>query len=168
MKKIAFFMLIVAAFLLSACGTTVNVKPTDGSLPSEESLKLSFASVAIEVKTEVEDSQEEAQMFKDFLANEFKERNITVAESGTDAKMMVIIKHLKKVSKTSRFFWGSLAGSAEIKADIAIKTKTANSSFFVNASARGASGFSDYMSAYGGSTEDLLNRTAKKIAEKIL
>jgi hypothetical protein len=132
MRKIFVSILVVIAFLLPACGTTVNIKPTEESMSDKELPKLSFTSIAIEVKTEVEDSQEEAQMFKEFLTNEFKEKNIAVAESGTDAKMVVMIKNLEKVSKTSRWFWGSLSGSAELKAEITIKTKNANPlNFFI-------------------------------------
>jgi len=161
-------LLIAAAAVIAGCGTTVNVKP-EGSMSGKEIPKLSFASIAIEVKTEVEDSQDAVKMFKESLANEFKERNITVVDNGADAKMVVEIKHLKKVSKTSRFFWGSLSGSAELKAKITITVKNSKSlNFSIDSSARGASGLGDFMTGYGGSTDDLLNRGAKKIIEEIL
>lgn len=133
-------------------------------MPSEESLKLSFASVAIEVKTEVEDSQEEAQMLKDFLVNEFKERNITVAESGTDAKMMVIIKHLKKVSGATRFWLWPFASftNAELKTEVVIVTAKNNLSFLVDISAgSGVSGLT-------GTTNGVLKETAVMIYKKII
>ncbi len=167
MKKVLIFVLIVIAFLMSACGTTINLKPIEKSIPDKEFPKMFFTSIAIEVKTEVEDCREEIQMFKKFLTNEFKERKITVVESETDTKMMVVIKHLKRVSKTGRFFWGSLAGSAELKAEIIITKDISTLSFFIDTSSQGASGVGDFLTGYGGSTDDLLNRTAKKIVEYI-
>jgi len=163
-----FFLIIAAAAVMAGCGTTVNVKP-DESMSGKEIPKLSFTSISIEVKTEVEDSQEEVQMFKNLLENEFNSRNIAVAELGADAKMVVIISHLKKVSKTSRFFWGSLSGSAELKAKITITVKNSKSlNFSIDSSARGVSGLGDFATGYGGSTDDLLDRGAKKIIEEIL
>jgi len=167
-RIVMFFLLIAAAAVMAGCGTTVNVKPEE-SMSGKEIPKLSFTSISIEVKTEVEDSQEEVQMFKKLLENEFNSRNIAVAESGTDAKMVVAINHLKKVSKTSRFFWGSLSGSAELKAKITITVKNSKSlNFSIDSSARGASSAGDWFTGYGGSTDDLLNRGAKKIIEEIL
>mgnify|MGYP006891165885 CR=1 FL=1 len=173
MKK--FLLLIMVLALVSACGTTVNIKP-EGAVSDSDSAKklpkLSFNSIAIEVRTEVEDCHEEVKMFEDFLAENFKQKNVKVVAPGSnaEAKMTIVIKHLEKVSKTSRWIWGSWAGSAELKANVAIITRDNNSvNFSIDANARASSILSgDRYTDYGGSTDDLLERTSKKITEEIL
>lgn len=156
-------LITAAAVMATGCGTTVNMRPTDGS-SLEESPKLSFTSIAIEVKTEVEDSQEEAQMLKDFLTKEFKARNITVVESGIDARMTVVIKHLKRyIPGVVRFLVWPFASfnNAELKTEVVITTAKNNLSFLVDISAGSVTGFT-------GTTEGVLEQAAQKIAEKIL
>jgi|GEM_PF-5601745 len=152
---------IAAAAVMAGCGTTVNVKPEE-SMSGKEIPKLSFASITIEVKTEVEDSQDAVKMFNESLVNEFKERNITVVDNGADAKMVVTIKHLKKVSLTKRFFLGILAGTAELKANIVVVVLKNNPIIFsVDISSWDASGIA-------GHTGAIINDAAEEIANKII
>ena len=121
------------------------------------------------MKTEVENSAEEAQQLKEFLVKEFKAKNKEIKDSEANAEMIVVMKHLKKVSRSSRLVWGSLAGKAEIRADVTITTTNAAPvSFTVDTSSKGASSAGGWLSGYGGSTEDALERTAAKIVSEIL
>lgn len=167
--KVKFFLIGILIFGLISCGTTSTIKPS-GSLESLKNLpKLSFNSIKIDVKTEVEDSMWEVHLLKDFLADEFKAKNIEIKDSEADAEMVVVMKHLKNVSRGSRLWWGSLAGKAELRVDVTITTQnTAPVSFSVDTSSRGASSAGDWLSGYGGSTEDALERTAAKIVDEIL
>ena len=167
--KVKFFLIgiLILVFGLVGCGTTSTIKP-EGTLKSMEAIpKLAFNSIKIEVKTEVQDSAEEAQQLKEFLVKEFKARNKEIKDFGSDAEMLVVIKHLKKVSRGSRLWWGSLAGKAEVKLDVLLTNNIQSINFSVDTTSAGASSVGGWLSGYGGATEDALERTASKIAVEV-
>lgn len=122
------------------------------------------------MQTEVEDSHDAVEMFNQFLTESFEQKNVKVVASGAvaEAKMTIVIKHLTKVSKTSKFFLGPLTGAAKLKAEIAIITGGNKFNFSLNSSAIDNMGDAIWWIGRSGSTDDLLERTSKKITEEIL
>lgn len=161
-------LIIGALIFLLACGTTSVIVPTSGLVSVETLPKIAFTSIQIEIKTEVADSEQEVQLLKEFLVKEFQNRGKIIVESRADAKMVATIIHLKKVPKTKRLWWGSLAGKAEAKIDIVFILNNDKAYFTIDTGSAGASSAGDWLSGYGGSTEDMLERSAERIVAEIL
>jgi hypothetical protein len=123
----------------------------------------------VKVRTEVVETAEEAKLLENYLHEQLVAKNKKVVESDPDAEMVAVIKQLKKVSRAARLWWGSLTGSAEIRVDVSVKTKKSEpAQFIVDTEAKGASSAGDWLTGYGGSTEELLQRTSAAIVDELL
>lgn len=167
--KYRFLIVASLVLLLSGCGTTTNIKRDTPHEPSVASKNLKFESISVKVRTEVADTGEEARLLENYLRKQFVAKNKKVVDSDPDAEMIAVIKHLKKVSRGARLWWGSLAGKSEIRVDVSMRTRKSEPVHFtVDSEAKGASSAGDWFTGYGGTTEDIIQRTSVAIAAELL
>lgn len=166
--RYALLLLSLFFVLLNGCGTTTDIKREAPRELSPVRTDMEFMSITVQVISEVADTGSEVKFLENQLREQLINRQKTVVDSDADAEMFVVIKHLKKVSKGARLWWGSLAGKAEIRVNVTMTGKTVPPlNFTVDSEATGASSAGDWFSGYGGSTEDLLQRTATAIISEL-
>jgi hypothetical protein len=136
---------------------------------SDES-KPKFQSVSLEVKSKSPESKTEAQLLDRYLANEFLLRRKQLVTERADITVTATIEEFTGISQTARLWLGSLAGQGVVRVRVEVTGSglSAPLVFVVDSRAAGASSTGDWWSGYGGSTEDLLERTAKEIINYIL
>ena len=165
-NAICFIVLLV--FQVLGCGTTTAIH-SNNNPASAKTPKLVFKTLVLEVKTVVPESDEEARLLDRFLSTEFMLKRKQLVDTNGDVQVVAVITRLEKVSQTSRLWWGSLAGSARLRVDVTVTGWGSGvMNFTLDTEAQGAASTGDWWSGLGGSTEDMLQRSAVKIVSEIL
>ena len=79
---------------------------------------MAFKTVVIKVKSEVPGTEEAEKQLNFALEVEFLYKKKLIVKSGGDIEVTVVIKSLKDVPRESRVWFGSLAGSATLLAEV--------------------------------------------------
>ncbi|MFZ1536017.1 MAG: hypothetical protein WAT23_01320 [Chromatiaceae bacterium] len=161
--------LFLSLCLLGGCGTTREVQYTGPQADGWDHKPVDFKTVVIAVKSEVPETEEAKKQLIFALEVEFRYKKKSVVKSGGDIEVTVVIQSLNDVPRESRVWLGSLAGSATLHADVRIKGKTIKPfSFAVETISRGAETTDDFLTGKGGSTQDMLERTAELIVAELI
>lgn len=153
--------------LLVGCGTQVEV--WQGSEHETARQALAFSTLDLAVSSELPGTEEAIISLAFALETEFLYRQKRVVPAGGDIRVAVKISHLKDVPRETRVWLGSLAGSAELRADIRVTgPRTKPFTFSIEAQSRGATTTEDFLSGKGGSTEELTHRAAAIIVGELL
>lgn len=166
MKSLALITLglLLPLSLLGGCGTSREVQYT-----GQEHDPVAFKTVVIKVKSEVPGTEEAEKQLNFALEVEFLYNKKQIVESGGDIEVAVVIKSLRDVPRASRVWFGSLAGSATLRAEIRVAGKKLKPfSFSVETESRGAGTTEDFLTGKGGSTQDMLERTAELIVAELI
>jgi uncharacterized protein YggL (DUF469 family) len=108
-------MVLVVIFALSfyGCASTGSVTSTIAPTVSLDG----FKTVSVSVQTKVEDSEKEAQAFKEILITELKKKNkweVVGSSPQSQLELSATITNLKKVGTAARLLGGALAGRASV------------------------------------------------------
>ena len=161
--------LLLPLCLLGGCGTSREVQYTDHREEGWEHIPLVFKTVVIKVKSEVLGAEEAEKQLNFAMEVEFLYKNKLIVKSGGDIEVTVVIKSLKDVPRESRVWFGSLAGSATLLAGVRVVGKKSKPfSFAVETVSRGAGTTEDFLTGKGGSTQDMLERTAEVIVAELV
>ena len=161
--------LLLPLCLLGGCGTSREVQYSDPRVDGWERQSLAFKLVVINVKSEVPGTEEAEKQLNFSLEVEFRYKKKLIAKSGGDIAVAVVIKSLKDVPRESRVWFGSLAGSATLLAEVRVTGKKSKPfSFTVETVSRGAGTTDDFLTGKGGSTQDMLERTAEVIVAELV
>ena len=161
--------LLLPLCLLGGCGTSREVQYTDHRAEGWEHNPRAFKTVVINVKSEVPGAEEAEKQLNFAMEVEFLYKNKLIVKSGGDIEVTVVIKSLKDVPRESRVWFGSLAGSATLLADVRVVGKKSKPfSFAVETVSRGAGTTEDFLTGKGGSTQDMLERTAEVIVAELV
>ena len=153
--------------LLGGCGTQVEVWQGNGHEAARQAL--AFSTLVLAVNSEVPGAEEAITSLAFALETEFLYRQKRVVPRGGDIWVAVKISHLKDVPRETRVWLGSLAGSAELRADIRVTgPRIKPFTFSIEAQSRGATTTEDFLSGKGGSTEELTQRAAAIIVGELL
>lgn len=161
--------LLLPLCLLGGCGTSREVQYSDPRVDGWERQPLVFKSVVINIKSEVPGTEQAEKQLKFSLEVEFLYRKKLIVKSGGDIEVVVVIKSLQDVPRESRVWLGSLAGSATLLAEVRVAGKKAKPfTFTVETISRGAGTTDDFLTGKGGSTQDMLERTAELIVAELV
>ena len=153
--------------LLTSCGTQVEV--WEGSEHEVARKALAFSTLVLEVGSDLPGTEEAVTSLAFALETEFLYRHKRVVPASGDIRVLVKIRHLKDVPRETRVWLGSLAGSAELRAEIQVTgPRTKPFTFSIEAQSRGATTTDDFLSGKGGSTEELTQRAAAIIVGELL
>lgn len=163
---LAALLFLVLGFL-GGCGTQVEVWEGEGHDTSRGTL--SFQTLVLEVNSDLPGVEEAVKALDFALGTEFLYRHKRVVKSGGDIRVAVKIRHFKEVARESRVWLGSLAGSAELMADVRVTGRQVKPfTFSIEARSHGASTREDFLTGKGGSTEDLTQRVAAIIVGELV
>ena len=171
MKSFALITLgiILPLCLLGGCGTSREVQYTNQGVDGWEHDPVAFNTVAINVKSEVPGTEEAEKQLNFALEVEFLYKKKKIVASGGDIQVAVVIKSLEDVPRASRVWLGSLAGSATLRAEVRVAGKrTKPFTFSVETVTRGAGTTEDFLTGKGGSTQDMVERTAELIVAELI
>jgi hypothetical protein len=152
------FSIVVAAIFMAGlwgCASTSSVNSTIApTVPLDN-----FKTVSVNVQTKVEDSEKEAQTFKDILISGLKKKNKLEVVDGnqqTQLNLTATIIKLNKVGGAARIFLGALAGQASV--DVMLKDAKGNviSQFAVNGKSSGGT-------IFAGTTDQAFEKAAEQI-----
>jgi hypothetical protein len=161
--------LLLLLFLLGGCGTTMEVQYPVNQDASEAHQPAVFKSVTIKVKSEVPETEEAEKQLNFAMEVELLYKKKKIVKSGGDIILAVVIKSLRDVPRESRVWFGSLAGNAEMRTDVTVKGGGLPPRLFtVETTTRGAASTDDFLTGKGGSTQDMLERTAQAIVEELI
>lgn len=161
--------LILSLCLLGGCGTSREVQYTNQGVDGWEHDPLAFNTVAIKVKSEVPGTEEAEKQLNFALEVEFLYKKKKIVASGGDIEVAVVIKSLEDVPRASRVWLGSLAGSATLRAEVRVAGKRKKPfTFSVETVSRGAGTTEDFLTGKGGSTQDMVERTAELIVAELI
>lgn len=160
MRRKVFSMVLVVIFALSfyGCASTGSITSTIAPTVSPDG----FKSLSVSVQTKVEDSEKEAQAFKEILITELKKKNkweVVGSSSQSQLELSATITNLKKVGTAARLLGGGIAGRASVDVDVVLKDTKGNviSQFSVNGKSSGGT-------IFAGGTEQALEKAAEQIA----
>jgi len=160
--------LIPLICLLGGCGTTREVQYTGTQAKGWDHNPVAFKTVVITVKSEVPGIEEAIKQLTFALEVEFLYKKKSIVKSDGDIEVAVFIKSLKEVPRESRVWLGSLAGSATVHAVVDVRGKHIKPfSFAIETISRGAGTTDDFLTGKGGSTQDMLERTAELIVGEL-
>jgi len=159
MKSKIFSMVVVMIFAVTfyGCASTSSVNSTVAPAAALDS----FKTLSINVQTKVEDSDKEAQTFKEILAAEIKKKNkweVVDANPQCQIALSATITNLNKVGGAARIFLGALAGRASVDVDVIVKDAKGKviSQFSVNGKSSGGT-------VFAGTTDQALEKAAEQI-----
>ena len=153
--------------LLAGCGTQVEVWQGNGHEAARQAL--AFSTLVLAVSSDLPGAEEAVTSLAFALETELLYRQKRLVPRGGDIRLAVRISHLKDVPRETRVWLGSLAGSAELRADIRVTgPRIKPFTFSIEAQSRGATTTEDFLSGKGGSTEELTQRAAAIIVGELL
>lgn len=158
MRRILFNIAVVLFISgLLGCASTSSVKSTVSPTISLDS----FKTLSVSVQTKVEDSEKEAQNFKEILISELKKKNkweIVDSNPQNQLELSATITDLKKVGGGARLLLGALAGQASVDVDVVLKDSKGNviSQFSVNGKSSGGT-------IFAGGTDQAFEKASEQI-----
>jgi len=134
-----------------------------------EVIPASFSQVVLEVGSSAPDSDYARKLMRFALEVEFIQRHKKLVKTGGDLQVKVDITALKDIPRKSRVWLGSLAGTAEMRTEIRVRGRQGKvSRFAVETLSQGATSPEDFLTGKGGSTQDMVERTAAAIVAEIV
>ncbi len=137
-KTFNMVLVVIFAFTLWGCASTGSVTSTIAPTISLDG----FKTLSVSVQTKAEDSEREAQAFKEILIAELKKKNKWEVFDGSphgQLKLSATITNLNKVGTATRLIAGGLAGRASVDVEVSLKDAKGNviSQFSVNGKSSG-------------------------------
>jgi len=167
LTTICSFLLILAT--LTGCGTTTDVTQNNIRGSNSRTKDLIFKTVSLHVSSEVSNNEIATELLDRSIGNELLLKRKQLVDKNGDIDLIVVIEDFKGVSKDARVWLGSLAGSSLLRAKIIVKQNNSTvHQFVLDTEGKGASNTADWWSGEGGSTEDMLQKSAEKIIAEII
>jgi len=151
-------VVMISAVTFYGCASTSSVNSTVAPTAAFDS----FKTLSINVQTKVEDSEKEAQTFKEILAAEIKKKNkweVIDANPQCQIEISATITNINKVGGAARIILGALAGRASVDVDVIVKDAKGKviSQFAVSGKSSGGT-------IFAGTTNQALEKAAEQIA----
>jgi len=157
-RKVFSIIAVIFALSLWGCASTGTVSTAIApTVPLDN-----FKTLSVNVQTKVENSEKEAQAFKEILIAELKKNNRwKVADNPhqSQLELSATITNMKKVGTTARLIGGALAGRASVDVDVVLKDTNGNliTQFSVEGKSSGGT-------IFAGTTNQALEKAAEQIA----
>jgi hypothetical protein len=169
LKLDSYLSLAVLLALLTGCGTTTDVTQLDSQGSASRKNNLVFKTVVLRVISEVPNNEIATEMLDRNIGNELLLKRKQLVDSNGDVEVIVVIKDFQGVSKDARLWLASLAGNSRLRANITVKQQNEIiHQFVLDTEGKGASNTADWWSGEGGSTEDMLQKSAQRIIAEII
>jgi len=160
MRQKVFSLIVVMIFAVAilGCASTSSVTSTIAPTVSLDG----FKTLSVSVQTKVEDSEREAQAFKEILISELKKKNkweVVGSNPQSQLELSATITNLNKVGTAARLLAGAIAGRASVDVDVVLKDTKGKviSQFAVNGKSSGGT-------IFAGTTDQALEKAAEQIA----
>jgi len=164
--RVPLFLLFL---VLSGCGTSLEVHYEGSDQAGWEPPSYRFKTLSLAVHSDVPDIEQAIKQLEFALEVEFAARRKRILPSGADLQVTVDIQSLTDVQRETRVFLGSLAGQARMRSRIRVTTPgKAPFVFAIETVSSGADTTEDFLSGKGGSTQDMVERTALGIVEELV
>lgn len=167
--RLGAFLSLPLVLFLTACGTAMEVHYPSPEPDTAEVIPARFSRVVLEVGSSVPDTEEARKLMRFALEVEFLQKHKQLVQNNGDLEVSVVITGLKDVPRESRVWLGSLAGRAEMRTEIRVKGRQGKvSRFAIETLSQGATSSADFLTGKGGSTQDMVERTAAAIVAEIV
>ena len=162
-KNILLVVGMIMMGILSGCATTSRMTDAQNGQNAREIPILDInKGVYVNVTTSNQDYAKERNILSDNLSAKMKEAGYIVYSSANDdlQKVEVNFVYLKRVDPRARFFFGVLAGFAEVNVIVNVSTPEKNGQFRLDTSALDWTGFR-------GTTDQTLEAVAERIVQTV-